>query len=346
MRNTLFTTLAVIATTFLLAPVGLISHQQSAPKTLYPAIEPSETGRLEVSPLHSLYWEVSGNPDGIPAIVLHGGPGGRAGAVLRRLFDPQIYRIVLFDQRGAGRSTPFADVRENTTQDLVEDINRLRTALRITRPAVLLGVSWGTTLGLAYAQAHPERTAGLVLLGTFTCRASEIDHYYHGGVAPFYPEAFALLQSIVSNPSRHDYPRQIYDRLRTSSGQERQRIIETFVTYEEWLSQAGGSEASAREEAKEPEGESMAVLENYYLANRCFLPENALLNNAHRIAAVPVYLGNGRMDVIAPPRTAHELSRRLKNVRLDIVPGQGHVDLGVALAGVRGTAWIAQQLSR
>jgi proline iminopeptidase len=336
----------VVAAAFSLGASAMLVRAQQPATSLFPAIEPTRSGMLKVSDLHSLYWEVSGNPSGVPAIVLHGGPGGRASAVLRRLFDPAVYQIILFDQRGSGRSTPFAEVRENTTPALVEDINKLRAALQVTKPVVLLGVSWGTTLGLAYAQAHPDNVEGLVLLGVFTCRALEIDHYYHGGVAPFYPEAFELLQSIVPNPTKRDYPHQLYERIRTARGEERQRVIEMFVTYEEWLSQAGGSEASGRKDAQDPSSESMAVLENYYLANGCFMPEGKLLSEVARLRDKPVYIGNGRMDMITPPRTAREVAARLSNSKLEIVPGNGHVDLGVALAGVRGTKWISERIAK
>jgi proline iminopeptidase len=265
---------------------------------------------------------------------------------MRRLFDPSRYRIIQFDQRGAGRSRPFADWRDNTTGLLVEDINRIRAHLRVTVPAVILGLSWGTTLALSYAQAYPENVAGLVLLGVFLCSKAEIDHYYHGGVAPFYPEAVELLRSVIPSPESHDYPRQLFELV---TGPDRDRAAQAakiFVTYEEWLSNVGGTRATAEAEAGDSLTRSMAVLENFYLSRGCFLRPDQLLDGASQLAAIPTFIANGRLDMLTPPATAQNLSKRIPGSKLDIVPASGHVDIGVALAAVRATDSLAVLLRR
>jgi proline iminopeptidase len=311
---------------------------------LYPAIETNRTGELRVSAVHTLYWETSGSGDGIAVVALHGGPGGRSSPVIRRLFDPERYRIIQFDQRGAGRSRPAGEWRENTTEDLVADIDRLRAHLGITRPVVLFGLSWGTALALAYAEAHPDRVAGMILLGVFTCTRAEIDRYYHGGVAPWYPDAWAMLREVVAEPDRHDYPAQLFRVITGPDTARAEEAARTFVTYEEWLSNIGRTRADGEEEAADPGLRSMAVLENYYLSHGCFLDEGQLLDQAPRLGDIPVFIGNGRQDMLAPPTTAAALARRLEKVRIRLVPGSGHVDLPVALAGVQGGNWVLEQL--
>jgi proline iminopeptidase len=323
-----------------------VTYAYAQATRLYPAVEPIRTDYLDVSRLHSVYWEISGNETGIPVIVLHGGPGGRSTPVLRRLFDPGKYRVIQFDQRGAGRSRPFGEWRDNTTQALIEDINRLRDHLGVEGPAVILGLSWGTTLALAYGQAHPDNVSGLVLLGVFTCSDAEIDHYYHGGVAPYYPEAVELLRGVVPEPDQRDYPKQLFEVVTASDSTRAARAARAFITYEEWLSTAGGTQAAAQEEAADSLSRSMAILENYYLANRCFLRPDQLLTDAGLLNGIPTFIANGRLDMITPPVTALNLARRLPAASVEILPANGHVDLGVALAAVRATDSLASLLRR
>lgn len=210
-------------------PVLALAQEQAI--SLYPAIEPHRSGFLQVSDRHILYWEVSGNDQGIPVIALHGGPGGSSGRGTRRLFDPERFRIIQFDQRGAGKSTPFAEWRENNTQLLIEDINKLREHLDIDGKAVLFGLSWGTTLALAYAEAYPENVSGLVLWGVFTCRQQEIDHLYHGGTAAFYPENYRRLQQIVPEPKQLNYPEQLFNVMTGHDPQLADSAIVAFAAY-------------------------------------------------------------------------------------------------------------------
>ena len=184
---------------------------QSPPSPLYPPIEPYETGMLRVSERHEIYWEQSGNPAGIPLILLHGGPGVELSPALRRMVDPERYRIIGFDQRGCGKSRPWREWRDNDTRRLVEDIETLRAHLGIDAPAVFWGLSWGTTLALAYASAHPDRVAGMILIGVFTCRDEEIDFLYHGGAAAFYPENYERFRALVPHPERGNYPMQLFE---------------------------------------------------------------------------------------------------------------------------------------
>ncbi|MDX1394794.1 MAG: alpha/beta fold hydrolase [Gemmatimonadota bacterium] len=330
----------------MVAAASLVESPLRAQGTqLYPAIEPNRTGELRVSETHAIYWESSGNEDGIPLIALHGGPGGRSSPVIRRLFDPERYRIIQFDQRGAGKSRPFAEWRDNDTHHLMEDIDRLRAHLGVSSPPVLFGLSWGTTLALAYAEARPAEVAGLVLLGVFTCTRSEIDHFYHGGVRRFYPDAWEMLRSAVPEPDELDYPKQLFEVITGPSPDAADRAATLFVTYEEWLSNIGRSRADGEAEAADPASRSMAVLENHYLMNGCFLDEGQLLDRASLIEDTPVFIGNGRLDMLTPPVTALKLAERLSNARVEIVAGAGHVDLPVALAGVRGTDWVLDRLA-
>lgn len=279
----------------------LIASAQEQPTSLFPAIEPHQTGFLQVSDQHTLYWEVSGNDEGLPVIALHGGPGGSSGRGTRRLFDPQRYRIIQFDQRGAGKSTPFSEWRENNTQLLIEDINKIRAHLGVDGKVILFGLSWGTTLALAYAEAYPDNVAGLVLWGVFTCREQEIDHLYHGGVAPFYPENYQHLQQIVPDPQRMNYPEQLFEVITGADRLLADSAIVAFATYEAWMENVGATYEGAVEDGQSPESRSLSVLENYYMMNRCFLAEGQLLNDAERIAHAPIYIVNGRLDMLTPP---------------------------------------------
>lgn len=312
---------------------------------LFPAREADRTGRLAVSDLHELYWEETGNPEGVPVVVLHGGPGGKASPVLRRLFDPDRYRIVLFDQRGAGRSRPFAEWRENRTELLVEDIEALRAHLELGPRIVVFGLSWGTTLALAWAETHPEAVAGLVLAGVFTCTAEEIDHLYGGAIGLFYPERYERLHAVMPEPSEGGFPGQLFALLAGEETERAAAAAQTFVAYEESLSSLEGSWEAGLREAGEEESRSLALLENYYLANGCFFErERQLWEGLERISRVPTAIVNGRYDLLTPPRTAWALSKHFETVRLDIVPAAGHVDLRVALGVVDGAEWLLDRI--
>ena len=293
---------------------------------LWPSIEPFQTGHLQVSDIHQVYYELCGNPEGKPVFVLHGGPGGGSSPFMRRFCDPDKFLIVLHDQRGCGKSTPFAELKENTTQNLVEDIEKLRKHLNLG-PIIILGGSWGATLGLAYAEAYPENVAGMVLRGVFCCTQDEIDHYYHGGVRKFFPETYDKLLATLPDPNRRPLPNYFLELLETADSTERMRISNAWVKYEVkiaslevsdvWLDSVFGGEASE-------EGLSMSLLENYYIANGCFMEEGQLLRDLDKIADIPITFVNGRYDMICPPITAYRLHQRLPNSKLVIAEGAGH----------------------
>ena len=338
-KNLVFTPIVLV-----LFAAGAIAQADGS--ALYPEIEPLRSGYLQVSELHEIYWEVCGNPDGIPVIVLHGGPGGSAGPRMRRFFDPERFCIILHDQRGAGRSRPTAELRRNTTQNLVADINRLREHLGIVRPAILFGGSWGSTLALAYAEAHPELVAGLVLRGVFTARRKEIDYFYHGGAAVFYPEVWERLRAIIPDPEGLDYPRQLFEMTQSDDPEIRQRAIDGWARYEIRMVSVGITDEITEEILNDYDMTAFSVLENFYMMNGCFLEEGQLLRDADRIAHLPTFIVNGRFDAVCPPRTAYALARRLENVVLELPQDAGHSDFEPSIeeALVRGAAWVADQI--
>jgi proline iminopeptidase len=312
---------------------------------LYPLVEPLRTGYLRVSDRHELYWEVCGREDGVPVIVLHGGPGASAGPDMRRFFDPDRFKIILFDQRGAGRSRPIAEWRENTTQLLVEDINTLRGHLGVTGKAMLFGGSWGTTLAVAYAEEHPELVGGMVLRGVFLASRGEIDHFYHGGTAAFFPENFAKLQGIMPRPESRDYPRQLFAMIESGDKAARSRAIKGWAYYEIRMARMSMTAEYCREIVEKYDMTAFSVLENYYMMNGCFLEEGQLLRDTGRIAHIPTFIVNGRYDVICPPSTAHALASRLETVRLELtIAGHSQSEPENTAALVRGVRWVAERI--
>jgi len=331
------------------AAVAAVSSCDGArPDLLYPEIEPYEHGYLEVSDVHRLYWEVCGNPDGIPAIVLHGGPGGRAGARLRQFFDPDRFHVLLFDQRGAGRSEPAAEWRENTTQLLVEDILRLRERVGMEGPAILFGGSWGTTLALAFAESHPELVSGMVLRGVFLGTREEIDHFYHGGTAGSFPDAWARLRTVVPDPDSLDYPRQLFEMITGDEAEASRRAMEEWAWYEVRMSSLGMTDEDAHEIVGRwaDRARPFALLENWYMMNGCFLEDGQLLRDADRIAHIPTFIVHGRFDAVCLPVSAYELSKRLEVVELRLNAGAGHSQWETPnlAATVEGIQWVAERI--
>jgi len=310
--------------------------------TMYPPHEPFYRDDLRVSDRHELHVMVSGNPSGVPIILLHDGPGGRSGMALRRLFDPATWGIVQFDQRGCGRSTPFAEWRDNTLDDLVGDIDRVRDHLGIEGAMVLFGLSWGSTIALAYAERHPQNVAGMILAGVFTCTEAEIDHRFRG-VGAFYPEAHSRLVDLVEDPGGN-VPAQLFALVTGDDADARRAVIHRWGILDGWMNYVGATREHARAEASDPRSESTAILGSHYLANGCFLEEGQLLANADALADIPVYIVNGRLDMSSPPRAATELASRLENSSLEIVEGAGHADVGVAHGVVRSGRWMMELL--
>ncbi len=289
---------------------------------LFPEIGPFETGYLPLSGSHVMYWEQVGNPRGRPVLFLHGGPGAGAGAVHRRFFDPEFWRVVIFDQRGAGRSRPLGGLANNTTQDLVSDIEILRRHLALER-WVLFGGSWGSTLALAYAQAYPERVIGCVLRGVFLGRPQEVDWFLHG-LATIFPDAHAAFTSFLPEVERGDLLGSYLRRLTDPDPAVHLPAARAWSVYEGSCSTLLPSPETVSSFAQDRTALGLARIEAHYFAHRLFLPHEGLLGNMQRIGTLPAEIVQGRYDMICPPRTAFELAAVWPAARLSIVPDAGH----------------------
>lgn len=294
---------------------------------LWPEIEPFRTGYLKVSEIHEIYYELCGNPQGRPVFVLHGGPGAGCSPYYRRFFNPEKLLIVLHDQRGAGKSKPFAEIRENTTQYLVKDIEKLRKHLKVKK-IILFGGSWGTTLSLAYAETYPQNVSGMVLRGVFTATREEIDHFYHGGVSTFFPETYETLIATLPEPDERPLPNTLFKLIQSDDLYQREKYSKAWAKYEAKISGLEVSDEQVENMVESDEWTNfvttLALFENYYMANGCFLKEGQLLRNTDRIRDIPVIMVNGRYDVICPPINANRLHQKLPKSRLTIVESAGH----------------------
>ncbi len=289
---------------------------------LFPEIGPFETGTMPVGAGHVMYWEQVGAPTGRPVLFLHGGPGAGAGAVHRRFFDPHFWRVVIFDQRGAGRSRPLGGLDDNTTADLVGDIERLREHLGVDR-FLLFGGSWGSTLALAYAQAHPDRVSGLVLRGVFLGRPSELDWFLHG-LAAFFPDAHAAFESFLPQGERHDLLAAYLHRLCDPDPAVHLPAARAWSLYEGSCSTLLPSPDTVASFARDRSALGLARIEAFYFAHALFLPPEGLLGRMDRIATLPAEIVQGRYDMVCPPRSAFDLAARWPSARLTVVPDAGH----------------------
>ena len=289
---------------------------------LYPEIEPFEAGMLPVDARHTLYWEQSGNTRGVPVLFLHGGPGAGSSPGQRRFFDPAFYRIVLFDQRGAGRSTPHGELADNTTPHLVADIEKLRAHLRIERWLVF-GGSWGSTLALAYAQAHRERVIGLTLRGIFLGRQQEIDWFLHG-LRHVFPEAWRDFVEPIPVPERHDLLNAYASRLNHPDPGVHLRAARAWSVYEGSCSTLLPNAETVAHFSGDHVALGLARIEAHYFKHRAFLPESALLDGAHRLRDIPAVIVQGRYDMVCPCVTAEELHRVWPQAEYIVVPDAGH----------------------
>jgi proline iminopeptidase len=304
---------------------------------LYPEIEPYRTGTLRLDSVHTLYWEESGNPQGAPVLFLHGGPGAGASPAHRRFFDPAHYRIVIFDQRGAGRSTPLGELRENTTPHLVADIERLRGHLGIERWLVF-GGSWGSTLALAYGEAHPGRCAGFILRGVFLCRRSEIDWFLYG-LRTLYPEAWRTFAEVIPAPERGDLLAAYYKRLADPDPAVHVPAARAWSTYEGVCSTLLPSPETVAHFAGDVVSLGLARIEAHYFTHGIFLPEGALLENLHRLRHLPCTIVQGRYDAVCPIVTADEVHRAWPESGYVVVADAGHSawEPGISAELVRAT---------
>jgi proline iminopeptidase len=293
-------------------------------RSLYPEIEPFDSGMLPVSALHTLYYEQCGNPHGKPVVFLHGGPGAGCNAKCRRFFDPAVYRIVLFDQRGCGRSTPHAELRENTTWDLVADIERLREHLRIAKWQVF-GGSWGSTLSLAYAETHPGRVTELVLRGIFMLRRVELEWFYQGGCDMLYPDAWEKYLAAIPEVERGDLMQAYHRRLVSGDPDVRLAAARAWSVWEASTSFLLQNEAYIAASAGDEFALAFAGIENHYFVNGGFFEhDDQLLRNAGRLRDIPAVIVQGRHDVVCPMRSAWDLHRAWPEADLRIVPDAGH----------------------
>ena len=293
-------------------------------RTLYPDIEPYDSGMFAVDDRHTLYYEQCGNPQGKPVVLLHGGPGAGCSAKMRRFHDPARYRIVLFDQRGSGRSTPHADLVDNTTWDLVADIERLRTKLDVDRWQVF-GGSWGSTLALAYAQTHPERVAELVLRGIFMLRRWELEWFYQEGASRLFPDAWEPYLQAIPAAERGDLIAAYHRRLTSEDEATRLAAARTWSVWEGATSFLRMDPAFVIGHEDAAFALAFARIENHYFVNSGFFDdENQLLRDATRIADIPGVIVHGRYDVVCPIQSAWELHKAWPKAELVISPTSGH----------------------
>lgn len=311
------------------------------PAGFYPPIDPYAIGTLETGDGHTLYWETCGNQHGKPALFLHGGPGGGCSTDNRRLFDPDRYRIILFDQRGAGRSKPIGSLENNTTQHLIADIERLRDYFGIDRFHCLLGGSWGATLALAYAQTHPYRVKSLVLRGVFTARQREVDWLYADGARHLFPEAHAAFTNFIPADERADIVRAYHRRLTCGDEETELAAAAHWCAYEAKLLtlMPRTPPAAPAPSFASPQTRALARIEAHYFVNRSFLEEGQILARAQRLHGIPATIVQGRYDSVTPPVTAFELHQRWPTSHLEIIADAGHatVESGIQRALVAAT---------
>ncbi len=296
--------------------------QIGAYRPLYPVVQPYNYRMLAVPGGHVLYVEECGNPDGIPVVVLHGGPGGGCSPGMRRFFNPDTYRIILFDQRGCGRSKPHASTENNTTWDLVADIELIRAELGVAK-WIVFGGSWGATLSLAYAQTHPDRVTNLVLRGIFMMTKRELDWFYGGGAGRFFPSQWAEFTKLVPKEEAGDYIAAYARRLTGDNDAEKIKFARAWTEWENAL--AVLEPKPTRGSTPASYALAFAKIENHYFSNGGFLREDRqLLNDMHRIAHIPGTIVQGRYDMICPPETAFALHAAWPASRLVMVPDAGH----------------------
>jgi proline iminopeptidase len=292
-------------------------------RTLYPEIEPYDHGMLDVGDGHRVYWELCGNPKGKPVVFLHGGPGGGFSPMQRRLFDPEKYRILLFDQRGCGRSTPYASLEANTTWHLVADIERLREMIGVDKWMVF-GGSWGSTLALAYAQTHPERATELVLRGIFTLRREELLWYYQEGASWLFPEKWERFLAPIPAEERGDLMAAYRKRLTDPDPAVQREAARAWSLWEGETITLLPNQDFTDQFGDEHYAIAFARIENHYFVNDGFMEEGQLIRDAHKLRNIPGVIIQGRYDAATPPKTAWDLHKAWPEAKFIMVPDAGH----------------------
>ncbi len=309
-------------------------------EVLYPELGINSEGELRVSELHTIYWEESGNPDGQPVIVLHGGPGGGSQPIYRRYFDPMKYRVIQFDQRGCGKSKPHAELTDNNTMASVSDIEKIRLHLGISS-WIVFGGSWGSTLSLIYAETHPNVVDSLILRGIFMCRQSELLWFYQEGASHIFPDAFESYRNHIPASERDDLISAYYKRLTSDDSVVRREAAFQWTKWEMSTSKLIPDLEYIKAADDSQFAEAFARIESHYFINRIFLEENQILRDIHKIKQIPTWIVHGRYDVVCPVKSAWELKNELEDAKLIIVPDAGHsvaeVSIAKELIGVTNT---------
>lgn len=306
-------------------------------RELFPPLEPYDSGRIAVDDIHTLYWEEAGNPDGPAILFLHGGPGAGCGETARQFFDPAYWRIILFDQRGSGRSTPLGELRGNTTENLVADIEKLRVARGIEKWHIF-GGSWGSTLALAYGETHPDRCLSFILRGIFTMRKAEVA-WYIGGLASVFPDAWAAYVSLIPEEERGDVLGAYLKRLTSKDESVREEATRRMLVYETSCASLISDAEKIAQAAAEKCDSAMPLMEAHYLTNNLFTPDSKLLDNVDCLRSIPCIIVQGRYDMICPMTTAYELHQRWPEAQFVVVPDAGHsaFDPGMRSALIEAT---------
>lgn len=293
-------------------------------REFYPEIMPYNSGFLKVSDLHEIYFEEVGNKDGKPIVFIHGGPGGGIDPSMRRFFDPKVWRVILFDQRGCGQSKPFSELKENTTWELVKDMEKIRSHLQIKRWCVF-GGSWGSTLALSYAISHPDVVTGLILRGIFLLRKKEIDWFYQEGASFLFPDAWAKYLEPIPDAERHDLVSAFYKRLTSEDKKTREVAAKAWSVWEGSTSKLLFDSTFVERFAGDEFADAFARIECHYFMNKGFFPEDGwILNNISKIRHIPSWIVQGRYDVVCPAISAYELNQNWPESKLHIIPDAGH----------------------